>query len=156
MKRSTIPVTHVYAAPQRNQSRARGISSGNTFLRESASYVLASCAFTKLKNHRCPIHITPATTCAQRKIAFSHSLMESPRLVRNRRRAPYRLRIDPSREGPPFGRPAPLPQTGSAGGGREEGGDYPPNVRSRLRCSPSATVTVCSTRPATSCQASIT
>src|SRR5207237_625065 len=49
-----------------------------TFLRESGSYVLASCAFTKLKNHKCPIHITPAARCVQRKMTFSHSFMESP------------------------------------------------------------------------------
>src|SRR5467141_3896983 len=54
------------------------MSSGSTFLRESESYVLASCAFTKLKNHKCPIHITPAARCVQRKMTFSHSFMESP------------------------------------------------------------------------------
>src|SRR5438445_7388317 len=54
------------------------MSSGSTFLRESGSYVLASCAFTKLKNHKCPIHITPAARCVQRKMTFSHSFMESP------------------------------------------------------------------------------
>src|SRR5438094_6349536 len=54
------------------------MSSGSTFLRESGSYVLASWAFTKLKNHKCPIHITPAARCVQRKMTFSHSFMESP------------------------------------------------------------------------------
>src|SRR5690349_29488 len=59
------------------------MSSGSTFLRESASYVLASCELTKLKNHKCPIHITPAARWVQRKMTFSHSFMESPRFCEN-------------------------------------------------------------------------
>src|SRR3954447_25672087 len=50
------------------------MSSGTTFLRESASYVFATCPLTKLKNQRWPIHITPARTWIQRKMRFSHSL----------------------------------------------------------------------------------
>src|SRR3954466_8947474 len=68
-----MPLIHVYAAPQRNQYSARGISCGTTAFLEAASYVLATCALTKLKNQRWPIHITPASTWIQRKIRLSHS-----------------------------------------------------------------------------------
>src|SRR5437879_111202 len=104
------------------------MSSGSTFLRESGSYVLASCAFTKLKNHKCPIHITPAARCVQRKMTFSHSFMESPGWCETTR-APYRLRIDPSREGRPGARrlrsPAPAAVTAlehASGRGGANGG----------------------------------
>jgi hypothetical protein len=42
-------VTHVYAAPQRNQYSVRGISSGMTFFFVSASIVGANAELTKLK-----------------------------------------------------------------------------------------------------------
>src|SRR3989338_9907057 len=69
-----MPETQVQAAPQRNQYRARGISSGTTFLLESASYVLATWLLTKLKKYRWPIHAIPATAWIQRKSMSSHAL----------------------------------------------------------------------------------
>ena len=57
-----MPVIQVQAAPQRNQKSARGISSGTTSFLVGPSSLPAKGPLTKLKNQRCPIHITPATT----------------------------------------------------------------------------------------------
>src|SRR2546423_3470359 len=104
------------------------MSSGSTFLRESGSYVLASCEFTKLKNHKCPIHITPAARCVQRKMTFSHSFMESPGWCETTARtlpsADRSVERRTAREAA-----APLSPGGSAHR------RYGANVKSKVRCS---------------------
>src|SRR5579859_167351 len=62
-----------------------------TFFFESASYVFATCALTKLKNQRWPIHMMPATTWIHRKTRFNHSLTVGS-MMTSHSLGPFRVR----------------------------------------------------------------
>jgi hypothetical protein len=64
----TTPVTQVQAAPQRNQYKVRGMSSGTTFFFVSPSIVAATCPLMKLKKYKSPIQVIPAMICNHLKM----------------------------------------------------------------------------------------
>src|SRR5262249_29888678 len=78
---SRTPITHVQAAPQRNQKSARGRSCGTTVFLPGPSSVPSKAPLTKLKKYRSPIHKIPATTWIQRNNASRTCAMSITRLL---------------------------------------------------------------------------
>src|SRR5215470_13816928 len=99
MNNRSTPVTQVQAAPQRNQNRARGISSGTTFFLVSPSMVAAKGPLTQLKKYSIPIQTIPATMCSQRNSAFRMSKVCPPSACRERSTESQRAKRSTARRG---------------------------------------------------------